>query len=72
MVDIKEVLNSLDKEKRLQLMMAFNDGLSDYIEYEPGYFIGVNLVSEKFPNLKITNTRGSWCIGEVNDDKIKR
>jgi len=58
---IKEILNSLDALDKAKLMYAFEHGLSQFVEFEQGQFIGVN--TDYIKRLKSETTVGVWSIG---------
>ena len=61
---IRTILAMLEPTKKSQLQYAFEEGLvNQYVEYEPGRFIGVNIQS--LPNLNIEQTAGSYSAGVI-------
>lgn len=68
MIDIRDIIDKLPKEQHQQLMFAFNNGLSEYIEYEPGCFIGVNIDLTQYSKFQIIITRGKWSVGTITGD----
>jgi len=59
-MNIKLILESLTSEQRKRLMCAFNDEYSQFIEYQPGRYIGVNIT-----NLKADTQIGVWSAGRI-------
>jgi len=49
-------------------MVAFNAELPQFIRLDGSKFIGVNVTSEKYPNLKIEQSTGVWSTGTINGD----
>lgn len=61
---IKTILSTLEQKKKDQIQYAFEQGLvNQYVEYEPGRFIGVNI--QNLPNLIIEQTAGSYSAGSI-------
>ena len=68
MKTIRDILDNLERENHLQLMHAFDNGLADFFEYEPGLFIGVNITPSLYPKLTIDQERGKWCSGVIENE----
>ena len=62
---ISDILKQLPKEDRTLLNYAFEHGLSQYVEYTPGKFVGVNIAKENFKNLTHETVAGNWSKGEI-------
>jgi hypothetical protein len=60
---IREVLQQLSKLERGQLMVAFNQELTQYIVLDDGHFVGVNVSFLK--NLEVLEESGSWSYGRI-------
>jgi len=60
---IKMILDNLTEEQRAQLMYAFEQQISQYIELSDNRFIGVNVNTLK--TLKIRESNGVWAYGEI-------
>lgn len=66
MSSLRQILDGLEPIKREALMIAFNNGISNLVEYEQGKFIGVH-INKPAANIKITEKVGLWCIGEIKN-----
>ncbi len=62
---IKQQIERLNLQERRQLSHAFDCGISQYIEFGDNEFIGVHLEHKKAKQLRIKETVGVWCYGEV-------
>ena len=60
---IRDVLDALPSADRARLELAHKAGLPQYIEYEPGHYIGVHVRGT--PHLVPTEKVGDWAIGKV-------
>lgn len=68
---IKALLARLDPKKKEQLTYAFEEGLTNqYVEYEPGRFIGVNI--DGLHNLNIEQEAGVWSSGTILQGQVPR
>lgn len=65
MKTIKSTLLSLTPDKQALLMYAFDNNLSQYVEFEANKFIGVNIKKNNFPNFKIEEQAGDWSKGAI-------
>ena len=63
MATFKEILDSLDSDKRKLLFYAFENEMCQYVEYGESKFIGVNIKNQS--HLKPTETVGVWSMGDV-------
>lgn len=61
-MSIRDIINALSLEDRKGLMYAFEEGISSYIEYKEGLFVGVNIKDEK---LSIEKQEGQWSKGTI-------
>jgi hypothetical protein len=61
---IREILNSLNPEDRKRLMYSFEESLSAFVEYQEGYFMGVNVVPSD--TMIIIKQEGQWSKGTVS------
>ena len=61
---IKNILDSLGAEQRAVIMLAFNTGIQQHIEYAPGKFVGVNILKPG-ANMIIEQTVGHWSAGTL-------
>lgn len=64
---IKSILDSLGVEQREVIMLAFNTGVQQHIEYAPGKYIGVN-IKEPAANMTVEQTVGYWSCGEIKSN----
>ena len=62
---LREAINNLSEGDRQQLMYAFEEGLSQWIELPDGKFVGVNV--QGLPQLTIIEQSGLWAYGDIND-----
>lgn len=62
---IRELIDNLDPEQRCQLMLAFENGFSQYVELPHGKFLGVNVHATQ--NLTVEETAGVWMYGGKKD-----
>jgi len=60
---IKIILENLSKENYDQLMCAFENEYTQFVELRDKRFIGVNIKPN--PKLKILETAGTWSYGEL-------
>ena len=60
---LKDILQNLSKEDKQQLMIAFDEEFSQFIELPGERFIGVNI--EPGPDFVVIETRGQWSYGEL-------
>lgn len=60
---IRQILDSLSEQDRRFIQYAFDNQMSQYVEYEKGKFIGVNVDTIK--KLNIENSVGVWSIGSI-------
>jgi hypothetical protein len=60
---IKEIIDNLPVEKQRQLMVAFENNITQYVEYEYGKYVGVNTANIK--NLTKEQVAGNWYVGEI-------
>jgi hypothetical protein len=65
LLTIKDILDSLDPEKKRKLFYAFENGLSQHVNYHNGKFIGVNVTRNQL--LNIEQTIGVWSIGTIKE-----
>ena len=65
---IKEILKSLTLEERKQLMYAFENEFTQYIDLPNNKFIGVNIQSIKC--LEILESKGVWSYGKKNKEAV--
>lgn len=63
MTTIKTILNSLEQVDRDALMAAFEEGVTHFVEYRTGRFIGVN--TDAVPSLECLQQAGSWREGTI-------
>lgn len=64
MKSLKEILDKLTPKDRATLFYAFDKGITQHIEYEPGRFIGVYVrPGTKF---KVEQKVNDWVEGELN------
>lgn len=66
---IGQILRSIPQMDRDTLMSAFNEGLSSYVEYSPGRYLGVN--TDSIPYLTCVQTAGDWREGTINRVKAQ-
>lgn len=60
---LKEILDKLPKTDRAVLNYSFEHGISQYVQYEPGKYIGVNVQKNK--QLITNQEAGQWSSGEI-------
>lgn len=60
---IKAMLAILTTEQRRQLMYAFEEEFSQFIELADNKFIGVNITEAS--NLEVTEEAGVWSYGRI-------
>jgi len=60
---IRELLARLETLQRRQLMIAFDQGIAQYIELDGGIFVGVHV--EPLTNLIIEERSGVWACGRM-------
>lgn len=65
MISIKELLGLLNKNEQATLYYAYQHGISQFVEYTPGRFIGVH--AERIPRLHIEQVRGQWSSGSIRE-----
>jgi hypothetical protein len=64
-MSIRSKIEKLDLQQRRQLSYAFDNGIAQYVR--TGHtFVGVHLVPNRVPHLKIMEVRGAWSTGTVN------
>lgn len=63
MISIKDILGTLTKNQAAILNYAAEHGISQFIEFSPGKFIGVD--AERIPYLNIERTTGRWSVGSI-------
>jgi len=63
MISITQILATLKDNERAILQYAHENFISQYIEYAPGRYIGVD--AERIPRLNIEQTSGRWSTGTV-------
>lgn len=67
---ISSILARLDKTKRTQIDYAFEEGLiNQYVEYEPGRFIGVNI--QHLPHLLVEQIAGCYAEGSILQGQVR-
>jgi hypothetical protein len=62
-VTIKETLNKLSESQKRQLSYAFENEFTQFVEYEPGKFVGVNVNHLK--HLQVESSAGAWSTGSI-------
>ena len=60
---IRAVLDNLLDQERKQLMHAFENGFSQYIELPKGRYVGVNV--DHLSHLDTIEQAGKWSYGKV-------
>lgn len=63
MDEIRKAFEEISGEEKKRLMMAFEAGRSDYIEYAKGKFLGCNI--RESASMHITEIHRYWSIGEI-------
>ena len=63
LVMIKQLLKELDAVHKRQLMYAFEQEITQFVELEDGKFLGVNV--DGIPFLEILEQAGSWAYGRI-------
>jgi hypothetical protein len=70
MKSIKSILAMLPKGPADQLKYALeNELVNQYVEHEPGRFIGVNI--QGLPNLSVEQTAGLYSEGTITQGQIQ-
>jgi hypothetical protein len=65
-MSIRSKIERLDLQQRRQLSYAFDNGIAQYVRLpDSGIFVGVHLVPNRVPHLKIIEVRGAWSTGTV-------
>jgi hypothetical protein len=64
-MSISTVFSNLKESERETLYYAQANHISQFIEYKPGFFIGVYV--EQIPRLVVQETRGPYSIGVIDD-----
>ena len=64
-MSIKNQIERLSLQQRRQLAHSFDCGISQFIEFGDGEFVGVHLTLERNKNLKIEEQTGVWSYGKV-------
>lgn len=64
MISIAHILATLKENERGILNYAHEHHISQFIEFSPGKFIGVD--AERIPRLNIEQTSGRWSSGTIN------
>lgn len=62
-MSIKLILQSLSPPLREQIMYSFENEEPDFVEYETGKFLGVNIVDNQ--SLKVDDVSGVWSSGLI-------
>jgi hypothetical protein len=72
MKTIRDILDRLTPAQKDKLKYAFEHQLSQYVEYEPGKYVGVNTGNAK--NLSVEQCAGSYYAGDlkVNNSSITK
>jgi len=60
---IQDILKSLPRSERDQLMYAFENSLSCIVKYRFGLFVAVNMIADD--SYDIEQKAGVWCAGKL-------
>ena len=63
-MDLRELIKSLSNTDRQQLMYAFEEGITQWIQLPGSKFVGVNV--QGLPQLTILEASGSWAYGDID------
>lgn len=63
MISISDVIKTLSPNQKAILDYAHEHGISQFIEFSPGKFVGVD--AERIPYLGINQSAGRWSIGVI-------
>lgn len=70
-MSIKSILRLLSHEDGELLSYALESGLTNqFVEYQPGRFVGVNILPELMPNLVIDQTAGLFSAGTIHRETV--
>lgn len=64
-MSLGDTLKRLPDDKRRILQYAFEHGIAQFVESEPGHFVGVNINQKQFPNLHTSDSVGVWSEGKI-------
>lgn len=60
---LKDILDKLSKTDRAVLNYSFEHSMVQYVQYEPGKFIGVHIKDSKY--LTVEQSAGNWSSGTI-------
>lgn len=64
-MSVKDKIEKLTLQERRQLSHAFDCNVPQFVEFGNNEFVGVHLIPERFPNLRVITSVGVWSYGYV-------